>query len=378
MKLMKNNKKMSKGITLIALVVTIIVLLLLAGISIQMLTGNNGILNRADDAITNTTHKSLYEAIQLEYIAFYTEKQTGKTTKEFIEYFLEKNIIESEYQEGTEKYQIKEENLIGTAKYGKGNAKIDGLVDVYMLEKQTTSTGNVENIKVASTTPIRIATTSNSINYIVKYYGKSNNDEVILGNIVDGSKHLKSIEERLKDYFNSEEGLSFEDNNDLGIKGSDIIDLGVGGSNYSFLGYKNIIYKVYFILADNPEEEVGEVTSVEKINNTDLTTLGEQINTFENMYYLKENGKDIDLNRLFSGNAYKVDRGDRGAIYYNTSGEVLPIIHAIEKHSLGFLYTNEDGTLNYDKPFTDGYYSADTNKYYDTMGNLVSVSIPDY
>ena len=35
------------GITLIALVVTIIVLLLLAGISIQMLTGDNGILQRA-------------------------------------------------------------------------------------------------------------------------------------------------------------------------------------------------------------------------------------------------------------------------------------------------------------------------------------------
>ena len=36
-----NEKIGSKGITLIALVVTIIVLLILAGISIQMLTGQN-------------------------------------------------------------------------------------------------------------------------------------------------------------------------------------------------------------------------------------------------------------------------------------------------------------------------------------------------
>ena len=43
---MKNNK----GITLIALVVTIIVLLILAGVSIAMLTGQNGILNRASEA----------------------------------------------------------------------------------------------------------------------------------------------------------------------------------------------------------------------------------------------------------------------------------------------------------------------------------------
>ena len=39
---MKNIRKQEKGITLIALVVTIIVLLILAGISIAMLTGHNG------------------------------------------------------------------------------------------------------------------------------------------------------------------------------------------------------------------------------------------------------------------------------------------------------------------------------------------------
>ena len=42
--------KEQKGITLIALVITIIVLLVLAGISISMLTGQNGILNRASEA----------------------------------------------------------------------------------------------------------------------------------------------------------------------------------------------------------------------------------------------------------------------------------------------------------------------------------------
>ena len=43
-----------RGITLIALVVSIIVLLILAGISISMLTGENGILNRAQEAKENT------------------------------------------------------------------------------------------------------------------------------------------------------------------------------------------------------------------------------------------------------------------------------------------------------------------------------------
>ena len=48
------NLKNKKGITLIALVVTIIVLLILAGISIAMLTGQNGILNRAAEAKEKT------------------------------------------------------------------------------------------------------------------------------------------------------------------------------------------------------------------------------------------------------------------------------------------------------------------------------------
>ena len=50
---MKRNKD-NRGITLIALVVTIIVLLILAGISIAMLTGQNGILNRAAEAKEKT------------------------------------------------------------------------------------------------------------------------------------------------------------------------------------------------------------------------------------------------------------------------------------------------------------------------------------
>ena len=51
---MKIKKRENKGITLIALVVTIIVLLILAGVLISMLTGENGILKRANEAKEET------------------------------------------------------------------------------------------------------------------------------------------------------------------------------------------------------------------------------------------------------------------------------------------------------------------------------------
>ena len=47
---MKKVLKEKSGITLIALVITIIVLLILAGVSIAMLTGDNGILTQATEA----------------------------------------------------------------------------------------------------------------------------------------------------------------------------------------------------------------------------------------------------------------------------------------------------------------------------------------
>ena len=49
MSIFEKSKK-NGGITLIALVVTIIVLIILAGVSISMLTGQNGILTRAAKA----------------------------------------------------------------------------------------------------------------------------------------------------------------------------------------------------------------------------------------------------------------------------------------------------------------------------------------
>ena len=50
----KKLRKKNKGITLIALVITIIVLLILAGVAIVTLTGDNGILTQAGKAKTQT------------------------------------------------------------------------------------------------------------------------------------------------------------------------------------------------------------------------------------------------------------------------------------------------------------------------------------
>ena len=61
----KKRREKSQGITLIALVITIIVLLILAGVSIAMLTGENGILTQATNAKERTDKATEEEKIQM-------------------------------------------------------------------------------------------------------------------------------------------------------------------------------------------------------------------------------------------------------------------------------------------------------------------------
>ena len=75
--------KNQKGITLIALVITIIVLLILAGVSIAMLTGKNGILTQANNAKTETSKAEVKEKINMVLNGEYTSLvATGLLTGE--------------------------------------------------------------------------------------------------------------------------------------------------------------------------------------------------------------------------------------------------------------------------------------------------------
>ena len=73
---LKEQLKTNKGITLIALVITIIVLLILAGVTIATLTGDNGILTKAQSAKTQNDKATAKEKVDLAIAASLDE--TGK------------------------------------------------------------------------------------------------------------------------------------------------------------------------------------------------------------------------------------------------------------------------------------------------------------
>ena len=70
-----NNRKKEQGITLIALAVTIIVMLILAGVTIAALTSENGIINQASKVKETNKVAKTEEDARLEYSNLVLEKQ---------------------------------------------------------------------------------------------------------------------------------------------------------------------------------------------------------------------------------------------------------------------------------------------------------------
>ena len=78
-----------KGITLVALVVTIVVLLILAGVSINLVLGENGLITQAQEAKRRTVEAQENEEKGINAISNYVENKTKElpTTKTTIPYY---------------------------------------------------------------------------------------------------------------------------------------------------------------------------------------------------------------------------------------------------------------------------------------------------
>ena len=82
--------KEMKGITLIALVITIVVLLILAGVSINLLLGDNGIITKAKEAQDSYSKSAVKEKVGFLLNEYEIDKATGENA-EFAK-FLRKNL----------------------------------------------------------------------------------------------------------------------------------------------------------------------------------------------------------------------------------------------------------------------------------------------
>lgn len=126
-----NRNEKNKGITLIALVVTVVVLLILAGITISLIFGEDSIFETANKSKIDTIHAKVYDTIGTMSQDYYIKSQAGlATSSTLLDYLKSKQIIGENNVVNTEKLFGKKETL--------GNGTLD-TGDVYVIEKEETS-----------------------------------------------------------------------------------------------------------------------------------------------------------------------------------------------------------------------------------------------
>lgn len=123
---MKKNKKIlrnnEKEISLISLVITIIILLILAGVSINSFVGNNDSINQAQNAKNNSERKHYEEQIKLA-IAEAKAKHRNTKIDDIINELISKDIIDNASQVN---------KTTGTITTNEPSYQINGTLDDYI------------------------------------------------------------------------------------------------------------------------------------------------------------------------------------------------------------------------------------------------------
>ena len=223
----KINNKRERGITLIALVITIIVLLILAGVSIAMLTGQNGILTQANNAKIEQSHGAVREAMSLTYNEWKIEINTGSTTKLAS---TETVTIQGEEEKTKAPTTISFFNFLKTTK---GYIDDSGKIDVEKLTGSKQALGNGE------TTDIYTITEQSGV-YAVYYNGEEGETSLQIwstGDIVDWSSILEDANSNPEKYKHPE-----QTSEQIGI-GTDGKPVNMDYWQESFVSEDNVSYK---------------------------------------------------------------------------------------------------------------------------------------
>ena len=130
----KFKKNSTNGITLIALVITIIVLLILAGVSIAMLTGDNGILKQVNNAKDKNTVGQEKEAIRLAWQSLIMDRKSKNNINLISDEELKNQLVAD--GENIDNVDVSSGTGKLTVKYKKSG-------NLYTIDQD----GNVENIE---------------------------------------------------------------------------------------------------------------------------------------------------------------------------------------------------------------------------------------
>lgn len=319
--------KANAGITLIALVITIIVLLILAAVSINALTGDNGIIAIAKDAAIETRGASVQEQRDLWYSELDMVEYLGGTVKTLDELLIELNTSKLLTDEEVEE-------IIATGKVTIGSRTIifDGTI-------KTEDEMKAEYAEITTWIPI---------------YTRAQLEKV-------GSGQIVSIEqENGTEYlFSYRTDIGYILKNDLDLSGSVFVQLPELTSGV-FLGNNKSISNMTIDSAEDftgfIEKNYGTISYL-KIDNSFIKgsfyvggIVGENIGTIQNCYYSGE-----VLSRCYTSHSLYVAGGVTGLnsgninSCYNaaTISSKISGVQAVSEFCIGGLSGYNNGSVSY-------------------------------
>ena len=390
---LKNTIEKKQGITLIALVVTIIVLLILAGISITMLTGQNSILDKANIATIESGIGNVAESMNLYLSNKLIDSTLNGDDKSSMTILKENNIIDGDNIIDVEKIMGTKVKL-GNGKNGKDVYKIDGDKLVYIDSSgQTVSERNI-SISKSDFETLWVVNANDTIVLPIAYAGNNgcasdNNFTVDWG---DGSQKEKIsgvISERPSHtYTNAGEYIitisgkcsyftfdSLEGGNDTITKLKKIIKWGeIGARKYNFAGATNLEGNIpaptsntFTNVADDIFEYLFEnCVNIESISKDLFKYIPENITSFEGTFSHCEKLKKIPAN-LFENASDAI-----------TFKETFYKCYELEEIPEG-LFKNSINATNFRKTFYEcSKVKSIPNEIFDNIPNITNLNATFY
>ena len=287
---MNTKKKNARGITLIALVITIIVLLILAGVTINALSGENGIITKSKEAKIKTEKSRTIEKINLAILTAMT-KGDGDIDNATLREELEKEGLTVK-TEGN--------NLPWDVSDGKYIYRIN---EDYTVEE-------VEGINL-SKKEIKLA---------------SGENETITATLTEGTTGKITWESSAPDIVKVENGKITA----LGESGTATITAKVEGTEYKATCTVKIIQKITTITAGNIEMNIGDT---QKINVTTTPSEGliEDLEYTSGSPTIATVGADGNVKGIAEGTAVITIRGKNSGVSTTCTIKVTPKVIKITK-----------------------------------------------
>ena len=287
---MNTKKKNARGITLLALVITIIVLLILAGVTINALSGENGIITKSKEAKIKTEKSRTIEKINLAILTAMT-KGDGDIDNATLREELEKEGLTVK-TEGN--------NLPWDVSDGKYIYRIN---EDYTVEE-------VEGINL-SKKEIKLA---------------SGENETITATLTEGTTGKITWESSAPDIVKVENGKITA----VGESGTATITAKVEGTEYQATCTVRIIQKITTITAGNIEMNIGDT---QKINVTTTPTEGliEDLEYTSGSPTIATVGADGNVKGIAEGTAVITIRGKNSGVSTTCTIKVTPKVTKITK-----------------------------------------------